>query len=726
MKYITEKHIEAASNHKIPYGQLGEIIDTRTYLRYLPEEQRRETPYERNARVTNYNVGLADGKQSYEELYDEAHLMFDKMNRLKAWASGRVAWVGGTKVTDTVPEACFNCAALAVNRLGAFTEAFHLLMLGCGVGFRVLDDDIKDLPPIVQKVSTAFKTYNEKQDKVENTKIITNRGRTTIYVGDSREGWVSALEYYLRCFTEEYHPSFVTFNFNNVRPRGQRIKGFGGTASGHEPLQDLFTKIHDVLSNCGNRIRPIDAMDIMCAIGHCVVAGNVRRSAEICLFDPYNEQMSNAKKGLWTDKEMSGKRYRAMSNNSGVYFDKPSMEKLKDIFKSIKTEGEPGFINGSAHKQRRFKAAKTYRHRDDVWNYVHSGGLTNPCGEILLSTGYAGLKAGSFCNLTALPLPAFVTPDRKVDYGELVICLRLITRIGLRQTCVNISLGDWDTTQKRERLLGVDCCGWVEFFNMLGWPVNGREANNFRVWCKNVANEEATRYAKVLDVPRPLLVTTCKPNGTYAQLNTISSGIHWPYAPYYIRRVRMSSHDPLARTLKESGVPTYPEVFQLEKIFNTHDVWDALKQYESLKNKDEVLKQVDTWVLEFPIKTNALEPCNDVPAITQLENYKNTVNFYCDHNASCTITVGDDEWDFVIEWVYDNWDSIVAVSFLPKTADDAYPLLPYQAITKNQYEQMNPIPDVNWELLTAYERELDDPDNVDLESDCEGGSCPIR
>jgi adenosylcobalamin-dependent ribonucleoside-triphosphate reductase len=612
-------------------------------------------------------------------------------------------------------------------------------MLGCGVGFRVLPSDVDQLPAFRKdfKVESLPVEILPPEQRQEATTLEFDGTTAKITVGDSRQGWVDSLKTLLQLAFENDEFESVEFNFNHVRPYGDRIKGFGGTASGYAPLQKMLHEVHTIIADAPHaKLRPIDAMDIMCCIGNCVVAGNVRRSAEICLFDPNDTETANAKRGLWTNEKLAHKRYRAMSNNSGVYFERPSKDFLKELFQVIRYEGEPGFINGAGHKKRRLAAAQQWRPDEPASNYVDNAGLTNPCAEILLSSGYAGQKAGSFCNLTALPLPIFTkeTPDGgyEVDYAELEASLRLITRIGLRQTCVQISLPLWDKTQQMERLLGVDCCGWVELFDKLGWAVDSAEANAFRRWCHDTANDEATRYAAHLGVPRPLLVTTNKPNGTYAQLNTISSGLHWPYAPYYLRRVRMSRTDALALTLRDQGVPIYPEAYVLDGLPEAQgsSIWEKLDWYRDLpaEARDRVLDKSDTWVLEFPIKTAARRMSSDVSALEQLENYKLTTQYYCDHNASVTITVGDDEWDDVVDWVYDNWEDFVGISFLPKSADDVYPLLPYQAISSDEYEERvkGAVFSVDYNRLAYYERKMDDPDAVEIEADCVGGACPVR
>ncbi|MEO1134051.1 MAG: hypothetical protein AAFX40_15275, partial [Cyanobacteria bacterium J06639_1] len=373
MEYITRHHINRASQTPVPYGPLGAVVDTRTYLRYILEEQRRETPWERNARVTNYNISLVEGRQSDKSLQEEAELMFERFNKLKAWASGRVAWIGGTKITDTVPEACFNCSALAVDRLAGFTEAFHLLMLGCGVGFRVLPSDVNQLPEFRQDFKVTAVPYEQLPpgERQEATTIERDGKTVRITVGDSRQGWVDALGCLLNFATDDFEFEAIEYTFDHVRPYGDRIRGFGGTASGYMPLQTMLLEVHNIITQAPNpQLRPIDVMDVMCCIGNCVVAGNVRRSAMICLFDPEDTETASAKRGLWTDEALSHKRYRAMSNNSGVYFSRPEKDFLRELFQVIRYEGEPGFINGAGHKARRQKAAEQWRPGEPTEQYV--------------------------------------------------------------------------------------------------------------------------------------------------------------------------------------------------------------------------------------------------------------------------------------------------------------------------------------------------------------------
>jgi adenosylcobalamin-dependent ribonucleoside-triphosphate reductase len=380
IEFITKKNIqEAEEKYGIPpYGALGSVVDSRTYLRWLPKEKRRETFYERNARKTNYNISLAEGYQSQEELEKEAQNFFDRLNKLLVWGSGRVAWVGGTKATDLVPEATMNCSASIVDRPKVFVEALHLLCLGCGYGFRVYPEDLAKFPKIKSYPIVSFEEYKPlpKEQRLEDTVKTGNK----ITVGDSREGWCDALSLLLDAFFSEGDQSLV-FNLDSVRPEGERILGFGGLASGPQPLIGMLKEISRILieETENDSLRPINALDILCCIGDLVRSGNVRRSSLICLFHPKDNEIKNAKRGIWTDPKLAKKRYRSMSNNSISYDGiKPSLEELQELMQVIRYEGEPGFVRADLHKQRRHEAALKYRPNEDPKNYTEQAGITNP------------------------------------------------------------------------------------------------------------------------------------------------------------------------------------------------------------------------------------------------------------------------------------------------------------------------------------------------------------
>lgn len=436
--FIDEKQIQENQNSELPFGPLGELVDIRTYRRWLPTKIRRETAAERNARVVNYNIGLAVGKQDSYSLQAEADLMYEMLNNLEVWPSGRTAWVGGTTTTELNPAANFNCSFLAINRMGAFCDLFELLMLGTGVGFRVHSKDINKLPRLINFPKITFEKYEpvEKYNRESETTAELSADNKTLYVeiGDCRQGWIDGLSLMFSAYTNEASPhsslkllgknevpweeiEHIQYNVNSVRPMGERIKGFGGTASGPQALQGILTDVAGILNEIPRdgstditRIRSIDGMDISCAIARGVVAGSSRRSALICLFEEGDELCAKAKKGLYTDTNLAHKAYRSQSNNTenigasdlnkvkefllinpdlDVNHPKvdeflsemaPSVADLYPKFESVKTEGEPGFDNWARMVIMRFYAAVKWRNwmsPREIWdNYCDIG--TNP------------------------------------------------------------------------------------------------------------------------------------------------------------------------------------------------------------------------------------------------------------------------------------------------------------------------------------------------------------
>lgn len=746
-EFITASDLIPYQNHSIPYGPIGEIVDTRTYLRWLPGLQRRETALERWQRVINYNLNLAYDQHSYQWLRDEGLLMLDKFVNLKADVSGRTKWVGGTESSLNNPQSNFNCSFSIINRLSVFGEIFGLLMNGCGVGFRLFNDDIKNLPKVTNKITLKFDEYQPflPEMREEHTYYYFEENTKYIEVGDSKQGWIDALNQYLDVITsDDQEAGIIHFNLDSIRPLGERIKGFGGTASGPNALKGIIEDINRIVNESSEVLRSIDCMDIVCAIAKGVVAGSSRRSALISLFEQGDTVMSNAKVGLYTSPELSHKAYRSQSNNTVCLSSKPTLDEIKNLLNTCRTEGEPGFNNYSKMVQKRVDAAKKYRPENPISWYTNVG--TNPCHEIILSGGKDG-DSVSFCNLTTLPLPNFVYSLDGVnlfDMTEYEESLRLNTRISMRQTCVEFDNTKWSETQSDERLLGVSMTGCQDMFSMMGWETGCEEINTFLKLANEFANDEADRYSKVLEIPRPLLVTSIKPEGTSSTIYGTSSGLHWDWAPYYIRRVRMTSKDALAVTLLNQGFIAYPELYDLSRLFDDPSLtdWDRLAKFSNLAPIERLsyLKQCSTVVFEFPCKSNSLQTQEDISAIEQLESLRAFTNVYTDHMPSSTISIKDDEWDNVAEWIDKNWNEYITASFFPYYGG-AYPLLPLEAITQNVYDQMiSKIPSsnikvlpsgkvtftVDHDLLTEVERSIGKLTDEDLGSDCAKGVCPIR
>jgi ribonucleoside-diphosphate reductase alpha chain/ribonucleoside-triphosphate reductase len=340
----------------------------------------------------------------------------------------------------------------------------------------------------------------------------------------------------------------------------------------------------------------------------------------------------------------------------------------------MRYSGEPAFINAKAGKKRRSD---------------YEG--TNGCSEILL-------KNKQQCNLTSLNLVGFVTKDGKLLRKELLEAQRLSARIGLRMTLLDLELPEWDKSLKDDRLLGCSLMGIFDMQNMT--KMTNREMVFLLKELKHVAIEEARNYAKQLGINAPLLVTCEKPDGSLSLLaNSVSAGAHYSHSPYYIRRIRISSSDPLCKVCENLGYKITPE--------NGED-------WETCNNK----------VIEFYCKAPEGITKYDVSAIQQLENYKMLMKHYVEHNVSMSVHTRDNEWSDIEEWLWKNWKDVVGVSFI-SLDDSYYKQMPYESITKDQYEEyIKDRKPYDPSLLQKYEQEETE---LDLEqNDCKNGSCSIR
>ena len=333
---------------------------------------------------------------------------------------------------------------------------------------------------------------------------------------------------------------------------------------------------------------------------------------------------------------------------------------------------------------------KVYDFSESLTNWgVVEGVVVHNCGEIILDTK-------SFCNLTTLNVMAFVE-NGQLNKKALLEAQKLSARAGYRMANVEVELPEWNKTLKRDRLLGCSLTGWQDMVNATTMSID--EQNEIARQLRRVAREAADEYAELVGENKPLLVTTLKPEGTQSLLPTVSAGLHFSHSPYYVRRIRINSSDPLVKVCEELEYPVFPEVGQ---------------DIETCKTK----------VIEFPVKSPNGKTKYDVSAIEQLEIYKMFMENYVDHNASNTISVRPNEWNGVIQWVYDNWDIVIGITFI-SLDDSFYQLLPYESITEEEYNrrssEMKPfIPS----LLSKYEIEEIEIDTGDAE--CTGGVCPIR
>lgn len=646
------KKLAEESKKYFKMNPLGEFVYLRTYARWIESEQRRETWIETVDRYIGFmkeNLGDKMTKKEYAELR-EAILKQEVMPSMRA-----MQFAGApAKKCNT----CFyNCSYTAPVKLEDFAEIMYLSMQGCGVGYAVESENIQQLPQIQKQSGEKLPVH---------------------IVQDTKEGWCDSLTLGLRTW---YAGKDVDFDFSLIRPAGARLKTMGGKASGPEPLRSLLAFARErILKRQGRRLRNIDAHDIICKIGECVVAGGVRRTAMISLSDLDDVEIRDAKKGQFflTDP------YRSVANNSAVYEQKPTNAELMDEWVALMKSGtgERGIFNrGSLEKtmpERRIKLLqKKYGKKTGFIGQVG----TNPCGEIIL-------QSKQFCNLSE------VIARANDDEKSLLRKTRLATLLGTYQSTLtkfNYISKDWTENCEKERLLGVSITGQ--------WDSPAvRNASTMKKM-REMAIKTNESYAKRFGIPMSSSITCVKPSGTVSQTFDCSSGIHPRHAQYYIRRVRISATDSLFKMMRDQGVQAHPEVGQ--------DAGSA-----------------STYVLEFPVKApHGSVFKNDLSAMEQLEYWKMVKLNWTEHNPSATISVGEEEWVAVVSWLYENWDIIGGLSFLPRE-NHVYRLAPYETIDKKTYEALAAkFPKIDYSKLVIYERTDETEQKKELA--CAGGTCEI-
>ena len=613
------------------------------YARWREDDQRRETWAETVDRYIDHMSGHL--KTNYN--YDVTKALKEKLNNaimsLGVMPSMRALMTAGPAL-DRCHVAGYNCSYIPVDSPRSFDECMYILMCGTGVGFSVERENVDKLPVV-----------NEHFEK----------SSTVIKVGDSRPGWSRALRELISLL---YAGQIPTWDVSEVRPAGARLKTFGGRASGPAPLIDLFKFCIQKFEGAkGRRLFPIECHDIMCKIGEVVVVGGVRRSALISLSNLGDDQMRHAKSGQWWENEGQ----RALANNSVAFKGKPEMGTFMREWTSLyeSKSGERGIFNRKAAK---VKASENGRRETD-----HEFGC-NPCSEIIL-------RPYQFCNLTE------VVARETDDLKTLTDKVRMATVLGTFQS----TLTDfkylrkvWKTNTEEERLLGVSLTGildtdiWTE---------------EILIMLKEVAVETNKKFAKDLGIPQSTAITCVKPSGTVSQLVDSASGIHARHNDYYIRTVRGDNKDPLTQFMKESGIPSEPDV----------------------------MKPDSTTVFSFPMKspTGAVTR-TEMTAIQQLEYWLMFQRHWCEHKPSVTISVKEDEWMDVGAWVYKNFDEVSGISFLP-FSDHTYAQAPYQDIDEARYYALlHEMPEsIDWSKLADFEKE--DTTSGSKELACTADACEM-
>lgn len=633
---------EAAGDHPLTrsFNGLGYVVFKRTYARPIPDENRTEEWWETVRRVVDgaQNIG-ADLTEA------EAERLFDHIWNLRGSVGGRMLWQLGTDNNQRLGgDSLVNCWMVNLRSVEDFGWMFERLMLGGGVGFRV--DGTYDLGKVVQGKITHLPGAKD----------------ADFIVPDKREGWADLLMRVLRAYLPKYGHDYHEFTYSTVliRPEGAAISTFGGVASGPSILVEGVERICKILDGAvGRYLTSVEVLDIANVIGSIVVSGNVRRSAQIALGEPYDSAFLQAKR--WDLGNIPP--YRAMSNNS-LLLNSPN--ELTELFwQGYEGKGEPyGLVNILAMRT----WGRTGEKRMDL---TVTG--TNPCAEISLGHREP-------CNLAELFLPNISSLEEMKDIAGLLYKVQKAvaamdyldpTTQKIVRKNMRLGLGVTGVAQATEEQLG-----WLDptYRHLRGVDIKWSEAH---------------------DWPESVRLTTTKPSGTLSLLAGVSPGVHPGFSRFHIRRVRMASNDPVFDWCKQSGYP-----------------WEFSRDFDG--NEDH-----RTVVVEFPAEfPEGTLLAHDVSAIQQLEMQAMLQREWADNSVSVTVYFKPEELDEIDRYITSNWEQIKSVSFLPYS-DHGFDQAPLEAISEDEYQTRLHQISHNRLHISGYQIGL-------LDSDCEGGACPVR
>ena len=626
------------------------FIYTSRYAKWLEDKGRRENWGET---VDRYMDNVVDPVVGEERSGDDR--LRDAILNLDVMPSMRALMTAG-KAMQRDNTCAYNCSYLPVDHPRSFDEAMFILLCGTGVGFSVEREEIEKLPPVPE---------------------LMNSTDDTIVVGDSKEGWAKSFRVLLEHLWSGVIPKWDT---SLVRPAGEKLKTFGGRASGPGPLVDLFTFTIELFKNAhGRKLVDIECHDLMCKIGEVVVVGGVRRSAMISLSNLSSNRMAQAKVGKWGENNPQ----RQLANNSVAYSSKPDVNSFMREWLNLMESGsgERGIFNreASINKSKENGRRNVYSSPDVNWRYG-----TNPCSEIIL-------RPYQFCNLTEVVIRATDTFD---DIANKVVAATVLGTIQSTYTKFPYLRKVWQRNTEEERLLGVSLTGIMD--NKLMTSKN-KDLDQMLEKLRQVAVDTNKDMAEALGIPVSAAITCVKPSGTVSQLVDSASGIHPRHSPHYIRRVRGDLGDPMTKFMVEVGIPCELDVFNPTK----------------------------TAIFSFPIAApKGAVVTEDLTALEQLETWLTYQRHWCEHKPSITVNVRSDEWVEVGAFVYKNFDEMSGVSFLPYS-EHTYQQAPYEDIDRTEYRRLlRKMPkSIDWSGLQEFEKE--DNTSGSQTFACVSGSCEI-
>jgi ribonucleoside-triphosphate reductase len=648
----------------------AQVITRRTYNRPTDDTGLNfETWQETVARVIDHQEWLwlrAKGEElddkEYAELYDLEQLMLDR----KVLMSGRSLWLGGTDVAKKREASQFNCSFTCVETVYDVVDVLWLLLQGCGVGFKPVVGILNGFSKPIKNIKVVRSTRTEKGGNEHNVETWDQDTKTwTIQVGDSAEAWAKSIG---KLLAGKYPANSLVLDFSQLRPAGERLKGYGWISSGDDAISVAYTAIARILNGrADNLLTRMDIMDIVNWLGTILSS---RRSAEIALFEydqPEWEEFAVAKKDWW----LHNNSHRQQSNNSLVFRKKPTWVELTKIFDIMVDAGgsEPGFINAVEATRRA------------PW---FAG--CNPCVEILL-----GNK--SFCNLTETDIGKF-----KGNNAAMHEAIRLAARANYRQTCVDLNDGilqeSWHLNNYFLRLCGVGLTGIVKRPDMNGYDYE---------YLKRTATAAAVGMADELGLPRPKNITCIKPSGTLSKIMDTTEGVHKPLGKFIFNNVQFSKFDPVVDKLRAANYKVINHPTDPSGVLVTFPVkWDDVP-FDKVDGKEVNLES----------------------AVVQLERYKMIQTSWTQQNTSVTISYDPSEIDQIKTWLLDNWDCYVGVSFIyrsdpTKTAKDlGYLYLPQEVVDEQTYQ------DYIQNLLPVDINSANSFDEI-VGDECLTGACPIK
>jgi len=632
------------SNNAASMSLLQEYVYLSRYSRFLHDKGRRETWEETVARYFDFFTDHLKENVNYKLTKDLRLELETAVLAMDVMPSMRCLMTAGPAL-ERENIAGYNCSYLSIDNTKSFAELMYILLCGTGVGFSVERQYVNKLPEVAEELYDS---------------------ETTVVVGDSKLGWAKSLNEIISIL---YTGNIPRWDMSKVRPAGSILKVFGGRASGPEPLDRLFKFLVQIFKEAkGRRLTTLECHDICCMIGEVVVSGGVRRSALISLSNLSDDRMRNAKTGQW----WTIYPHRSISNNSAVYTDRrPTMDTFMTEWKSLydSKSGERGMFSRWAasniidnNTKVRNEINAEYRVRDSD----HPFG-TNPCSEIIL-------RDKEFCNLSEVVVREYDTIE------SLLAKARLATILGTFQsTLTNFKFLSkrWRDNTEDERLLGVSMTGIMD--NVLTNCSKASDTEQLLQMLKRKVIETNFTLAKEMKIPQSVATTAVKPSGTVSTLVDSASGIHARHSEYYLRSVRSDKKDPLAQLMIDQGIP----------------------------HEEDVMRPNHNYVFYFPCKSpKSSKKRTDINAIEQLKIWRIYQENYTEHKPSVTVSVKDDEWMAVGAYVYEHFDKMSGISFLP-FSEHNYQQAPFQDLTKEQYDAwVAKMPKtIDWSKLSTYEKE---------------------